>query len=541
MKPTMTPSPAASNAPAAALEQRAWDCLRAGQSRAAIHCCEQLNRQYPHYAAGWYTSSQVALRLNNAHAALAAVEQLLRLQPQHPGGRLQQAHCLMRLGREAQARPLVLALDGEPLQSAYQHATLALLLSRLDLQERALEHYGHAVRLEPEVGEHYYNLATVQRFLGDVDAAERALDAALARNPDDAQAHKLRADLRRQTPERNHVAQLQQALLGAASPRQRVTLEFALAKELEDLERWEEAFAALRRGADGRRALMRYQVAEDVDTMATIAAVHDTAFLAAPGTGPSPGDAGARPIFVVGLPRTGTTLVERILGMHPAVQAAGELNHFARCLSQAVAALPAASPRISKQQRVALSAGLDPVALGQAYLDAARPAARGAAHFVDKMPLNFLYLGLIRRALPEARIVHLRRHPLDACYAIYKTLFADAYPFSYSLEELADYYLAYHRLMAHWDAVMPGVIHHVQYERLVTQLEPGCRALLAHCGLDWDARCLDFHRSREASTTASASQVREPVHRRSVGRWQHFARQLAPLAERLAAGGVAVD
>lgn len=521
-----------------ALEALAWRCLKAGRPREALAACRQLTQRFADYTPGWYSGSQIALQLNQPQIALRAAEEVLRRSPGHPGARLQQAHCVLRLGREHEARDLLLALDKVSLQSAYQHSTLALLLSRLDLHERALHHYQCALRLEPEVAEHYYNLATIHRFLGNTEAAEAALGSALERDPGDAQAHKLRADLRRQTARHNHVGELRAAIdSGTASPRDRATLYYALAKELEDLEQWPEAFEALRAGADGRRALMRYQVADDVDTLDTIARVYHREFMARPVAG----DDSERPIFVVGMPRTGTTLVERILGSHSQVHAAGELHHFARCMSRAVAALPQAGSELSKQARVALSAELDFAALGRDYLQSVPPAALEAPRFVDKMPLNFLYLGLIHRALPQARIIHLRRHPMDTCFAIYKTLFADAYPFSYDLEELADYYLAYHRLMAHWESVMPGAIHTVHYERLVTDFDRECRQLLAHCALPWEADCLAFHRSRDASTTASASQVREPVHDRSVGRWRHFQAQLEPLAERLRAAGLSLD
>jgi hypothetical protein len=158
--------------------------------------------------------------------------------------------------------------------------------------------------------------------------------------------------------------------------------------------------------------------------------------------------------------------------------------------------------------------------------------------FIDKMPLNFLYAGLIHRALPGAKIVHLQRHPLDTCYAIYKTLFRDAYPFSYSLEELGRYYLAYRGLMAHWESVMPGVIHTVTYEALVDDVERESRRLLEYCDLPWEDGCLRFYENRVASTTASASQVREPVYQSSVGKWHCYREQLQPLREILEQAGV---
>ena len=157
------------------------------------------------------------------------------------------------------------------------------------------------------------------------------------------------------------------------------------------------------------------------------------------------------------------------------------------------------------------------------------------------MPLNFLYAGLIHLALPGARIINLQRHPLDTCYAIYKTLFQDAYPFSYDLAELGQYYIAYHRLMQHWQQVLPGVIHTLRYEHLVEDTDARSRALLAFCGLPWEERCLRFHANPDASTTASASQVRMPVYTSSLGRWRDYRDQLQPLARMLREAGIEFD
>jgi hypothetical protein len=163
------------------------------------------------------------------------------------------------------------------------------------------------------------------------------------------------------------------------------------------------------------------------------------------------------------------------------------------------------------------------------------------AHFIDKLPFNFLYAGLIHLALPRARIISLRRHPVDTCYAVFKQFFKDAYPFSYDLDELAQYYIAYDQLMQHWHAVLPGVIHTVRYESLVEDLETEARRLLDHCALPFEEACLRFHENRAASTTASATQVRQPIYRSSVARWRCYADELEPLRARLRAAGIEAD
>jgi hypothetical protein len=244
----------------------------------------------------------------------------------------------------------------------------------------------------------------------------------------------------------------------------------------------------------------------------------------------------AAPIFIVGLPRSGTTLVDRILSSHPQLRSAGELNDFALVLVARVRSENNMA-QLPRRDLVARSAHIDFAALGRDYLARAR-AAGGGGRFTDKMPLNYLYCGLIHRALPAAKIVHLTRHPMAAGYAMYKTLFKDGYPFSYDLDEIAAYYVAYRRLMDHWCATMPGVIHPVSYENLVADQHAETRKLLAFCGLEWHEACVQFHRNPAATTTASASQVRRPIYGSSVAQWRHYAAQLDGLRSALESAGI---
>jgi hypothetical protein len=184
---------------------------------------------------------------------------------------------------------------------------------------------------------------------------------------------------------------------------------------------------------------------------------------------------------------------------------------------------------------------LDFAALARDYLERARSAGASGVRFTDKMPLNYLYCGLIRRALPNARIVHVSRSPMAACYAMYKTLFEDAYPFSYDLAELAQHYLAYRRLMEHWQLTMPGAIFSLSYEALIADQLGQTRRLLDFCGLEWQEACAQFHQNPLATTTASAVQVRRPIYDSSVSQWRHYEAQLADLSRELIGGGIRVD
>tara|TARA_B100001540_G_C15804657_1_gene641473 strand:+ start:1390 stop:2976 length:1587 start_codon:yes stop_codon:yes gene_type:complete len=515
------------------LEQRAWRWYEQGEHKRAALAAQQLNRQFPTYAPGWYSTSQLAMRLNNNDVALAAIDRALALQPDEPAWLLQRANCLMRAGRVGEARPIVQALSESRLRTAYQYATLGLLLSRLDMQEQALPMYRRAVELEPGRSENHYNLATVLRFLGRLEECEHSLDRAIELNPRDWEAHGLRAQVRRQTVERNHVAQLESLLgSGEVDARGEVRLCYALAKELEDVGQPRRSFHYLRRGATRRRNLMRYDVEDDLQTMQAIAGQFDADFFSRE-VGSCDND---EAIFILGLPRTGSTLLERVLASHPAIGSVGESNNLAIELTRL-----AGAPGRGKRELVARAATIDFGELGRRYVETTRPASGRQARFLDKMPLNFLYAGLIHAALPRARIICMSRHPLDTCYAIYKTLFQDAYPYSYDLQDLGRYYAGYEGLMAHWERVLPGVIHRVDYEELVRDLRGVAAAALAFCGLDWDERCLQFHRSRQASTTASASQVREPVYATSIGRWRDYREELQPLIEVLDRAGIACD
>ncbi len=477
--------------------------------------------------------------------ALARVERALAAEPRNAARHLQRAQCLLALRRLADARAAAAVAEQHAPEDAAFWDALGGFHSVAADQTRALAAYDRAVRLAPNEPRFRFNRATVRRFLGDLDGAESDYDRVLALAPDDFEAYKNRADLRTQTPARNHVAELEAALPRAADDWQgRVQLRYALAKEYEDLGEYERSFAHLQIGARTRREHLRYDVAQDVATAEWIIEAYPTGpdpAARSPGTPTArSGDAAAdeSPIFILGLPRSGTTLVERILASHSHVVSAGELNDFALALVAAARGTSGAAP-LPRRELVARSATLDFAALGRDYLRRARAQLGGERRFIDKMPLNYLYCGLIRRALPAAKIVHLHRHPLAAGYAMYKTLFRDGYPFSYDLGEIARYYAAYRRLMEHWQATMPGAIHSLSYEALVAEPEATTRSLMEFCGLDWEDALSRFHLNPTPSTTASAAQVRRPIYDSAVNQWRHYERELAPLREAMIAAGVA--
>ena len=441
----------------------------------------------------------------------------------------------VRLGRLDDAisfgqKAVAIADQLSPAQGAGAISNLGTLYSLCGRHEQALACFRTAAQREPRNGEFLYNLATAQRALGDLAAAEDACTQAIAVNPDDCQAHYLRSDLRTQTAERNHVGELR-ALLGRRipDPEQRTLVHYALGKECEDLQQFEAAFEQFKAGADLYRSTLRYEVATDIEAIARIIATHTRTALA----GTSPGFGAAAPIFVVGLPRSGTTLVERILASHSDVTSVGERNDFALQMTQRVRTAMG-NAAASRKEMIERSLQIDMAALGQGYWDRVKSDELPRQRPLDKMPINYLYCGLIHRALPRARIISVRRDAMDSCYSAFKAFLRGPYAFTYNLGELGQYYLAYDRLVGHWRHTLPPDAYmEVHYEDVVANAAGEARRMLDFLGLAWEPQVLEFHRSGGSSSTASAAQVRQPIYASSVGKWRRYEAQLAPLRQLL--------
>jgi tetratricopeptide (TPR) repeat protein len=403
----------------------------------------------------------------------------------------------------------------------------AQLASQMEQAALARELLDHVERIGGTDPSSLYTGATVALFEGDLGGAQQRLVACLAQAPGHAQAWWSLSRLRRQRPEANHVDALRGLLARGPDPASAASLGFALFKELDDLDRTDEAWEALSAASRTKRGQLDWNPQAD-------AAAFDTLHRLPVDQAVEAAQAGPQPIFIVGLPRTGTTLLERVLGGSSEVTNAGELDELPLQLRWC-------ADRFSRSFLDASvfgqAARLDPAGLGERYLRHAAWRAQGRASFTDKLPLNFLHVGFIARALPGARILHMTREPMDACFANLKELFAEAYPYSYDLDELATHYGQYRRLMAHWHACFPGRILDVAYEDLVGDPEAASRRVYAHCGLEWRPEVVRIEEGRGTVSTASTVQVREPIHRRSVQGWRRYATALAPLEARLRADG----
>ncbi len=528
----MTPSPRDRISAASALLQR-------GDLAAARQLVDRLKAEAPQQGDVWALDGEIALRENRLQQAMVAVDQALELEPEKPERHIQRARCYLLSGCEAQASASALRALEYPLYRLDHLLVLGGVLVRCNFHQKALGVYLQARARDEENADIHRGLASVYRFLGNTALAEESVNRAIALNPEDYEMIGLRSSLRTQTTTRNHIPLLERALAaGPAHWRGAVHLGYALAKEYEDVGENQRSFAALQAAALIKRQHTRYDSADDLKIFPALQSACTAAALRAlEGTG----HRSSAPIFVLGMPRTGSTLVERIISTHSRVQNIGESSAF-----------PLEMVRLAREcnggtapnrlDLPALTLQIPMHRLGQRYLDAVAPSRDDSPQFVDKLPLNSLNIGLLHAALPHARIVHVIRHPMDACYAMYKYLFKNGYPFSYQLEELGHYYACYSKLMQHWREVLPANrIFEVHYEDVVADLEGQARGLLEQLDLPWESACAEFHKNRLPSTTGSATQVRRPIYSSSVGLWRAYERQLRPLQEVLEAAGIVVD
>jgi hypothetical protein len=483
-------------------------------------------------AEDWLKLSRVHQQQGRLRQAIIAAANAVRIAPGNLDARFHEIDCLIVGGQTRAARDRLAGIEKACGDDATRLAQVGEVYARFNGFRDADRCYARAHELAPQDRNAHLSLARSQLALGDLARAEQLLNEATSTWPRDPEAWHTLARLKTWSASTNHVETLERLVAEAPDPVSTVPLCYALHKELEDLGEDERAMSWLQRGARTLRGTFSYRVEGDAAIMASIARTFPAARL----RGAATSGAGEGAIFVIGLPRSGTTLVDRILSAHPTVESLGELRDLTFAVMRAGDTGDA--PRSGPASRPAQP---DLGAIGQSYLEAVSAYRGDRPCFVDKAPTNFLYAGLIRLALPGARIVMLRRDPMDSCLAIYKTLFREGFPFASSLEDLGRYYVAWDRLAAHWRDALQGSVLEVSYESLVGDQEAETRRLLEYCGLDWDPRCLEFHLNASPSATASAAQVRQAMYGSSVGRWKKHEKELEPLVRILKDAGISVS
>ena len=459
--------------------------------------------------------------------ALVQYREALRIDPSHLSARYNLGKVLQRLGEFEAAAECFQALGTRTPQDAGVWAALGLAYQDAGRSEEAFAAWRRALDLDPGHAEAHNGIGSLHMERGAFAEAEAAFRAALRSDPRFSPALVNLVQMRRiGAGDRELVEQVRDlAQRGGLSGDAAIDVHFALAKVCEDRGDFEAAFRHYREGNRRCRRRLRFERGAAGKRVAAMARVFDAEFFArsAGGGEPSP-----RPVFIVGMPRSGTSLVEQILASHPDCFGAGELPHLGALARSLAERAPGAG---AWPEGVTGLRGAEFAALGRAYLDALPEEARGAARVTDKMPANWLHLGLAAAILPHARVVWCRRAALDVCFSIYAQHFThrDAYPYAFDLEDIASEYLACEGLMAHWTRVLPLPIRELRYERLVDDSEQVIADLLAFCGLSFDERCLRFHETERRVNTASNWQVRQPLYRASLARWRRFERHLAPL------------
>lgn len=425
---------------------------------------------------------------------------------------------------EASARlNQILKADPDHIDALFQKGLLLQEQGALTEAREALE---RIIAVEPDHASAYNLIGVVSQALGDLDGAVSCFRRAISIQPRFAEAHRNLAMARRHVAIDDDVRRTQQLMDFDIDEPATMHAEFALAKIDDDLGQFDDAFGHLFRANRLKRRSVRYDVSQDRIFFESLKRTFDSTFFA---NREHWGEDDATPIFVVGMPRSGTTLVEQIMASHPRVWGAGEILDLDRLLW---AARGADQTQDWCEAMVSLNES-DDEEVAASYLSALKRGTQGADRVTDKTPGNFHYIGMIRVMLPRAKIINCIRHPLDTCFSCYQNYFTRGVPFAYDLRELGTYYRLYSSLMDHWREVLPGFVYDLCYENLLQNQEAESRRLLDFCGLEWDPVCLDFHRTDRPVQTASVVQVRQPIYRSSVGRATQYANHLMPLRDAL--------
>lgn len=519
------------------LESRARDALKQGDVRAAATAARTLIEANADDPSGYYLLGIAAAEAGQIAKAAALIQEAVK-RGSHAEHYAQLARLLILLRRDREAGAAARKAIALSPRDGRTFDTIGCVLVRLGDHESSIDPFTAAVAAEPDNLDFRYNLAAACGYTGRAEDAREQYEAILLQDPGNARAHYAVAIASRQTASANHVPRLQSALEAAEDPGDILRIRYALAKELEDLGD-PDAFDHLAVANSAHKRSLNYDFAQDAAIFDAIEALaSDSASALATGSGHTDG----APIFVIGMPRTGTTLVDRIISSHRDVASAGELQAMPIAVKRLAGT---ASRTVIDPDTIAASGAIDPARIGAAYLaQAASHQTHAAPRFTDKLPANFLYVGHIARALPDARIVCLRRNPMDTVWSNYKNLFASTsayYAYSHDLLDIAQYYLRFARLMALWEQMFPGRVLQLTYEQLVADQEGETRHLLDHCNLGWDAACLTFHKNDAAVATPSAAQVRRPINSDGIGKWRVHEAAMEPVGRFFEAHGITFD
>ena len=484
----------------------------------------------PRYFEAYGNLATLLVEHGRSDEALRVLGDALKIEPKHAPTLIHVARTQLSTGNYAQAEQACrLALEEEP-DSAEAFAMLGEVLHETDRFDEALTAFDTALTLKPMAAEArtYYGICL--KSVGRLDEAREQLVKSLELNPRAYGIYANLADLQKFTPDHPHLKAMEAIMAEATDPMSEryMALHFGIGKAYEDIGEYAKAFEHFQTGATLKRAKLKYDEAETFGFFDSIRGIFSAEFFAKP---PFEGVPSELPVFIIGMPRSGSTLVEQILSSHPQTFGAGEIKEFSRRLNGLRSRFPALPtfPQIAAKMN---QAHYKIVAEG--YLATLKAMAPSATRVTDKLLTNYYFAGLLHVMFPKAKFIHTKRNPVDTCWSAYTKLFKDDMPHSYDFGELGRYYKKYEELMAHWDKVLPpGTIKTIVYEDVVDNLEGCARELLEFLGLPWDPACLSFHESDRPVKTASVTQVRKPVYRTSVAKWRRYGERMQPLVDAL--------
>ncbi|MFT4938919.1 MAG: tetratricopeptide (TPR) repeat protein [Paraglaciecola sp.] len=482
--------------------------------KAHAYCVELIKRQADH-ADAYFLLGIINAELGQFKKAIQLIEKAISLDSQlEYFAHLARCHSIV--GNMSAALDAIKCAPSEKIDRPLTLDTAGVALSRIGMHKQALIYFEKALILEQANPSFYYNYAVSSKFDGEFAQAREAFERAIALKPDYHQAHFALSDLGGVNKDMNHVERLQGLFKTSLSPDPALHIGHALAKEYEALGEHHKAFKTLAEVKREKLSSINYNFSQDKALFDCIREGR----LHSPPT--QVGFEDDKPIFVIGMPRSGTTLVERIISSHSDVTSCGELQDFGVAVKE-LTATP--SQKVLDIETLQAAEGLDFKALGQRYIERTQAVSGNARHFVDKLPFNFFYVSLIRRALPNAKIICLLRNPMDTCVGNFRQLFSINSPYfsyAYNLMNIGYFYQEFYRLAHYWKDINEDNFKLLNYEQLVAEPENEIRALTDFCGLDWQEQCLHAEQNKAPVSTASKVQVREPINAKSIGRWKQF-------------------
>ena len=535
-------------------------CERSGQFRQGMQSIQRAIKQQPDNPIYSMTLSKIQYAMGKQKAAEQTLLRILEKQPNMVAAHFQLGiwYTEQRRFREAELQyrhALEIQTDNASLYNnlgtvlheqgnyqeaieCYQHALalqpgyLTALINMANSQKNmesyadAAETFKQVLKLRPELAEPHVQLGEMLRYQGVISEAVEEYRKAIRLQPNFTEAYRLLSTFQSKH-QQSEVDAMEALDDDSLSDVDRMHLQFALMKVYEDRGETDKAFSAMLQANRLFRANINYDVKTDVDFMQRLIKAFTADFFARYADCST---STATPVFIIGMPRSGTTLTESILASHPDVFGAGEITVLADIINASVKPYPEGRKKLNCDNLTAMATS---------YIEqVASLNEDGNKLVVNKMPSNFLYLGLINLLFPQARVIHCVRDPLDTCLSCFKQYFIGWQPFAYDLQDLGCYYAAYHQLMAHWRTVLPGFMYELKYEDMVASPEKNMRELLEFCGLKWDEKCLEFNRHNRQVRTASSAQVRQPIYQTSTYAWEKYREHLQPLIQCLQEQGV---